>query len=876
MLTSQLGTDEALADRPGVAEAGNGHVRVLHLDDDDSFLELSKRVLESKHDVEVVHETDPEAALGRLPEVDCVVSDYDMPPMNGIEFLETVREEYPDLPFILFTGKGSEEVAGEAISAGVTDYLQKGPDTERFTVLANRITNAVERYRAHKRAEATSERLRRIYERIDDGFVALDEEWQFTYVNQQGAELLDRPPAELLDTTIWDAFPGTIGSRFEEEYRHALEHQETVTFEEYYEPMETWFEVRAFPSESGLSVYFRDVTERKERQLRQEAVFDNTYQFTGLVEPDGTLVEANETALEFVGADREEVVGEPLWETPWFQASDETVAIAHRSVEAARGGEFYRDEFLIEGADGETIFIDYSVRPVHDETGEVALLVPEGRDITERKERERQLREERAFTESLFEAMPDIFYAFDEDGNYLRWNDQFTDVTGYTDGEMDDLEPTELVPEGETELIADAVDEVLYGEGSVTVESELLTADGERLPYEFAAARLEDDDTLAVVGVGRDLSDRRERERRFEAVFNNTFQFTGLLEPDGTLVEVNETALAFGGIERGEAVGKRLCETPWFQTGTEARRAAREAVETARDGEFYRDELPVQGDDRIAVIDFSVKPVFDDRGEVTLLIPEGRDITELKERERQLERKNDQLEEFASIVSHDLKNPLMVASGNVELAVETGQERYLEDAEAALDRMEEMIDDLLELAKQGTAVENPEPVPMSSVYATVEDDTGVDVEVDAPPELAVVADQKRLYSLVCNLVSNAVEHGSTSPPSETLEDAGSEGASEPSVADAPDDAAEHGDDVTVEVGIDGDSLYVADDGVGIPPGDRETVFEPGTSGEDDGTGFGLAIVEAIADAHEWDVSVTESRWGGARFEVSGLDVRSVE
>ncbi|WP_254839696.1 hybrid sensor histidine kinase/response regulator [Natronomonas marina] len=630
MLTSQLGTDEALADRPGVAEAGNGHVRVLHLDDDDSFLELSKRVLESKHDVEVVHETDPEAALGRLPEVDCVVSDYDMPPMNGIEFLETVREEYPDLPFILFTGKGSEEVAGEAISAGVTDYLQKGPDTERFTVLANRITNAVERYRAHKRAEATSERLRRIYERIDDGFVALDEEWQFTYVNQQGAELLDRPPAELLDTTIWDAFPGTIGSRFEEEYRHALEHQETVTFEEYYEPMETWFEVRAFPSESGLSVYFRDVTERKERQLRQEAVFDNTYQFTGLVEPDGTLVEVNETALEFVGADREEVVGEPLW------------------------------------------------------------------------------------------------------------------------------------------------------------------------------------------------------------------------------------------------------ETPWFQTGTEARRAAREAVETARDGEFYRDELPVQGDDRIAVIDFSVKPVFDDRGEVTLLIPEGRDITELKERERQLERKNDQLEEFASIVSHDLKNPLMVASGNVELAVETGQERYLEDAEAALDRMEEMIDDLLELAKQGTAVENPEPVPMSSVYATVEDDTGVDVEVDAPPELAVVADQKRLYSLVCNLVSNAVEHGSTSPPSETLEDAGSEGASEPSVADAPDDAAEHGDDVTVEVGIDGDSLYVADDGVGIPPGDRETVFEPGTSGEDDGTGFGLAIVEAIADAHEWDVSVTESRWGGARFEVSGLDVRSVE
>ncbi|PSP40846.1 hypothetical protein BRC63_05080, partial [Halobacteriales archaeon QH_10_70_21] len=115
--------------------------------DDDSFLHLSKRMLESKHDVRVVH--------------------------------ETVRKRYPDLPFMLFTGKGSEEVAGEAISAGVTDYIRKGPDTERFTVLATRITNAVERYRARKQAAASTRRLRRIHERIDDG-------WEFTYVSRQG------------------------------------------------------------------------------------------------------------------------------------------------------------------------------------------------------------------------------------------------------------------------------------------------------------------------------------------------------------------------------------------------------------------------------------------------------------------------------------------------------------------------------------------------------------------------------------------------------------------------------------------------------------------------------------------------------------------
>jgi PAS domain S-box-containing protein len=843
MSTGQSGT-EAASDGESEAADDGASVRVLHLDDDDSFLRLSKRVLESKHDVDVVYETEPAAAIERLGEVDCVVSDYDMPRTNGIEFLEAVREQHPDLPFILFTGKGSEEVAGEAISAGVTDYIQKGPDTERFVVLANRITNAVERHRARKRAEATTERLQRIYERIDDGFVALDDGWQFTYVNQRAAELLDSSPEELLGTSLWDAFPGAIGSRFEEKYRHALERQETVTFLEHCEPMGSWFEMRVFPSESGLSLYFRDVTDRKERELRREAVFENTYQFTGLMEPDGELVEANETALDFVGADREEVVGEPLWETPWFQASDETVAIAHRSVEAARSGELYRDEFPIEGAGGETVIIDYSVRPVRDETGEVALLVPEGRDITERKERERQLREERAFTESLFEAMPDIFYAFDEEGDYFRWNDRFTEVTGYTDAEVAELEPTGVVPDEETDRFADAIEEVLYGEGSVTVESELLTADGARVPYEFAAARLEHDETLGVVGVGRDISDRRERERRFEAVFNQTYQFTGLMEPDGTLVEANETALAFGGLEREEVVGEPLWETPWFQGNETARRAAREAVETASEGEFYRDEVPVQGDDRTAVIDFSVKPVHDDRGEVTILLPEGRDITDFKERQRRLEMKNGRLEEFASVVSHDLKNPLMIAGGNVRLARETGDESLLADAEAALDRMGGLIDDLLTLAKQGTAVEAPGPVRLATLVPTVETDTGTDVDAGYPADAAVVADEKRFYSLLCNLVNNAAEHG--------------------------------GDDVSVEVGLDDSTLYVADDGTGIPATEREAVFEPGYTRSDDGTGFGLAIVDAVAEAHDWTVAVTESRWGGARIELSGLDVQSVE
>jgi len=131
---------------------GSG-IRILHVDDEQGFADLTETILEDEHEQFSV-ETAPDATAGletlAADEFDCIVSDYDMPDSNGISFLELVREEHPALPFMLFTGKGSEEIASDAISAGVTDYLQKGGGTNQFTVLRNRITNAVERYRAER------------------------------------------------------------------------------------------------------------------------------------------------------------------------------------------------------------------------------------------------------------------------------------------------------------------------------------------------------------------------------------------------------------------------------------------------------------------------------------------------------------------------------------------------------------------------------------------------------------------------------------------------------------------------------------------------------------------------------------------------------
>ncbi|MFC5279251.1 sensor histidine kinase [Halorubrum rubrum] len=231
---------------------------------------------------------------------------------------------------------------------------------------------------------------------------------------------------------------------------------------------------------------------------------------------------------------------------------------------------------------------------------------------------------------------------------------------------------------------------------------------------------------------------------------------------------------------------------------------------------------------------------------------------ELEANERELERQNAQLERFAGVVSHDLRNPLSVARGNLELVRDERDDgdrlRAIADAHA---RMEALIDDLLTLARQGEAIDATEtvhPAELSRVcwkeFST--GDATLSVE-DVPP---LAGDPDRLRQLFENLFRNSVEHGSTGSRA------------------SPGDSVEHGgEDVTVTVGTlpDRDGFYVADDGPGIPESERERVLESGYSTAEEGTGFGLAIVAEIARAHGWDVRVVESTDGGARFEFSGVE-----
>ncbi|MDS0280650.1 sensor histidine kinase [Haloarcula onubensis] len=215
------------------------------------------------------------------------------------------------------------------------------------------------------------------------------------------------------------------------------------------------------------------------------------------------------------------------------------------------------------------------------------------------------------------------------------------------------------------------------------------------------------------------------------------------------------------------------------------------------------------------------------------------DVTERREREQRLERQNERLEKFTSTVSHDLRNPLSVARGRVELLSAGTDSPHLEPLERALARMNTLVDETLSLARQGRIVDETDTVSLAAVCerswrrVDTRDATLTVVDDDR-----LLADSVRVERVFENLFRNCVEHG--------------------------------GPGVAVRVGLSADGFYVADDGPGVPPDERDEVFGFGETSTTDGTGYGLAIVAEIASAHGWRVDVSASEAGGARFDFSGV------
>ncbi|WP_336336972.1 PAS domain S-box protein [Haloarcula brevis] len=488
-----------------------------------------------------------------------------------------------------------------------------------------------------------------------------------------------------------------------------------------------------------------------------------------------------------------------------------------------------------------------------------------------------QYRSQRALEEStdrlslFIEQSPLGFVEYDPEFEIVRVNDTLTEIFGYAEDELlGETWEVFVSPESydDVDAVTSALSEASGGYHSI---DENVRKDGERIMVEWHNRLVTDDtgDVVTIFSHCQEVTERIERERNL-AQLQDFFAEAEELGDLGAW-EFDETGVSTWteGTRRIHEVGDDF--DPTVEDGLsfyhpEDRERVADAVEAAlEDGDPYDVQarlITATGECRWVrsrgkrIEDAEHRTV---RGFI-------QDITEQMERERRLRLQNERLESFASVVSHDLQGPLTVAQGHLELARQEETDDHLDSVDSAHQRMQTLIDDILTLARDGREATTTEPVDLhtaaTACWQTVE--TG-DATLETDTESVVVADPRRLRRLLENLFRNSVAHGSL--PSQVDESV--DRSSTPPQSDA---VVERGDGVTVTVGDldDGSGFYVADDGPGVPEDERDAVFEAGYSTASDGTGFGLAIVADIAAVHGWEVSVTDSESGGARFEITGV------
>jgi len=717
----------------------NPEIRVLHVDDSPDVLDLTATFLERVLDrIEVTSAPSAAAGLERLDDAafDCVVSDYRMPERDGLDFLRAVRERDADVPFVLFTGEGSETVASEAISAGVSDYMQKETGTDQYEVLANRIELLVTRHRTARELDATNRRFRTLVEESTDAILILDADGTISSLVGPTEDLFGVPDESLVDASSFDLVHTDDRPAIREVFEALATDpggRETVEFRFRHGSGEwRWAEARGRnllddADVNGVVVYARDVTQRHRREARRE-------EFTDRLE--GMML----------GAD-----------VSWWEYDVETAELRFNEAMAAGLGHDRDRLATVE------VFLDL----LHPDDLEHATraMTAHLRGETERYETEYRIRT--------------------ADGDY-RW---------------------------------------LHDVGGITAR----------------------DDTgapLAVSGVSLDVTARKRGERdlqaerdRFRAVFEKAFDAMVIADDEGRYVEVNESACDLFGAPRAELLGTSIRDyaVPEFEVD-----AAWTEFRAAGDD---RGQFPLRRPDgTVRVTEYAATRDVVPGRHLSIL----RDVTLQVEYAERLERQNDRLAAFGSVVSHDIRSPLSVLAGSLDLLAETGEGDHLDRCHRAIDRIEHLVDDLLILARDGETVGGTDQVAVAPLVRDAWDLVGGDatLAIALDDEWAVDANRARLRQLLENLLRNAREADGTA---------------------------------TVTVGtLDGDAgFYVADDGPGLPAAERERVFELGYSTKPGGTGLGLQIVREIAAAHGWSVAATASERGGARFELRDVDVARV-
>ncbi|MDB4409780.1 PAS domain S-box protein [Gammaproteobacteria bacterium] len=485
--------------------------------------------------------------------------------------------------------------------------------------------------------------------------------------------------------------------------------------------------------------------------------------------------------------------------------------------------------------------------------------------------------------EVLFDSAAEFIFLIDAEGVILRANKIVFEESGYARSEMiGNHIKTYFTPD--SRQVCECNFPGLREHGYNRADIEFVRKDGSIINMECSATAVEDvqGQYNSFLIVQRDVTERlgaarrlEDSERRFRAIFNSTYQFIGLLDPQGTLLEANQTALDFIGCSNHEVVGKRFWETPWWQHSTSLQTRLKDSIAEAAQGKLVRFEgVHVNSTGQKLVIDFSLKPVLDENGKTVMIIPEGRDISERKlaeEKYRQMQQefahvmRLSTMGEMATSMAHELNQPLTALTGYCGTALQLARQQtslpegYLDILERASEQAHRagvVIRHLRDFVSKGK--NEMTCVALNNLVDGVIDfvdwelrDSGIEVVFHRQSDAhEVFADKVQIEQVLINLVRNSVE---------AIRESGiSQGKVEISSRVAAANMIE---------------LRVADNGPGVSSEMAGVLFDPYRTSKEQGMGMGLSISRSIVEAHNGSLWVDKERQQGALFcmQLPGCD-----
>jgi len=513
--------------------------------------------------------------------------------------------------------------------------------------------------------------------------------------------------------------------------------------------------------------------------------------------------------------------------------------------------------------------------PVLDDTGEPAFLLGISDDITDIKQAEAALRATEIRLRTLFDAAAEFIFVVDTDGIIRLVNRRAVQQSGYTENDLMGKHLMELYTE-ESQLKHECNLPRLMDRGYHRADIDFVCKDGRIIQMECSATAIPDNagNFISFLVVQRDVTEERaavaalaDSERRFRAIFNSTFQFIGLLNREGIVLEVNQTALEFGGHTAAEVVGRPFWETPWWSTSPEEQHRLKTALEQAAQGKLVRYEVDVRGKNHTTVtVDFSLKPVLNEQGETLLIIPEGRDITDSKRVQEELQQHQQELAhmtrlstlgEIASGIAHEINQPLTAIAS------------YCESALAILKLQPQPPESLVEIVKRTTkqahraaaiirqlrdfTAKSKVTMELMDIDALVRKsirlldwelrNTNTTIELRLAAEgRGMLANKVQIEQVIVNLVKNSLD---------AIREAGI--------------AKGH---VTIQSRLLPNNvveLSIADNGAGVAADMVEHVFVSFQSRKPGGTGLGLSVSRSMIESHGGKLWFEKEHRKGALF-----------